>query len=274
MTKIIVGKTGTIDIGFFGENEHRVICFQESASLLKEYPNAAVTVLHQRNGDDCAYPVDGKYIKTDNGIVEWMIQSGDVAKAGRGHCELVFTENGTVAKTVIYTTLSRSSLNGTGEAPDPIQDWMTSIIDQIAQMSQQMESITEAISSVPSMDYFTCSELARLELVIMAEPDVHYGLPVVTKEKTGHKPEDGEIVFIRMMADIRAIGNVRYYIVYDLWRTDGEYEIEDPEDSYLISNLRFDYPAGTVLFEKDRVYAFRYRKNAGFEALNYANPTV
>ena len=272
--KIKAQRRGLTNIGYLGENEHRVIWFAESAPLLKMYPDATITVLHQRKGDNVAYPVASEYVSIANGFVEWTIQSGDVAIAGQGQCEIVFSLNGVIAKTLIYTTLTQPSLDGAGEAPDPVQDWMTSITDQIAQMRQQMENITEAISSVPSIGYFTCSELARLELVIMAEPDVHYGLSVATKEKTGHKPEDGEIVFVRMMADIRAIGYVRYYIVYDLWRTDGEYEIEDPEDSYLISNLRFDYPAGTVLFKKDRVYVFRYRKDAGFEVLNYADPTA
>ena len=274
MTRIMASETGMTDIGYLGESGHRVIAFHESIDLLKKYPQATVTILHQRKGDDIAYAVDSQYVSTANGIVEWTIQSADVAVAGEGQCELVFMQDGVIAKTLIYTTMALPSLNGAGEAPDPVQDWMTSITDQIAQMRRQMENLTEAISSVPSMDYFTCSELAQLELVIMAEPDVHYGLSVVTKEKTGHKPKDGEIVFIRMMADIQAVGYVRYYIVYDLWRTDGEYEIEDPEDSYFISNLRFDYPAGTVLFKKDRVYVFRYRKDAGFEVLNYADPTA
>ena len=141
MIRVKANGRGLTDIGYLGENEHRVVWFYESAALMKMYPDATVTLLHQRKGDTAAYPVAPQYISTDKGFVEWTVQSGDVAVAGEGKCELVFTENGIVAKTLIYGTRVSASLDGSGEPPEPWESW----VQEVQESASRAESaVTDA----------------------------------------------------------------------------------------------------------------------------------
>ena len=144
MIKIMARKGNLTDIGYLGENEHRVICFHDSIELLKQYPDAGVTVLHKRSGDESAYPVPPQYVSIQNGIVEWTIQSGDLAVAGPGKCELVFTKNGVVAKTLIYDTVCKTSLDGAGDPPEPWEGWIEHVTQTAAQIAADKEATIEA----------------------------------------------------------------------------------------------------------------------------------
>ena len=120
---------GLNHIGRLGENEHRTIRFWESAEVLAMYPEASVTVLHKRPGDAAAYPVAPGYVEIQDGIVCWTIQSGDLAKVGRGKAELVFTNGGVIAKTMIYDTMIDQALDGAGDPPEPWESWIEEVVE-------------------------------------------------------------------------------------------------------------------------------------------------
>lgn len=120
---------GLNHIGRLGENEHRTIRFWESTEVLAMYPEASVTVLHKRPGDAAAYPVAPGYVEIQDGIVCWTIQSGDLAKVGRGKAELVFTNGGVIAKTMIYDTMIDQALDGAGDPPEPWESWIEEVVE-------------------------------------------------------------------------------------------------------------------------------------------------
>lgn len=163
MIRVKANGRGLTDIGYLGENEHRVVWFYESAALMKMYPDATVTLLHQRKGDVTAYPVAPQYISTDKGLVEWTVQSGDVAVAGEGKCELAFTENGIVAKTLIYGTLVSASLDGSGEPPEPWESWVQEVQENANEAIQASNDAKgyrdQAFELVDSIKDYTESEV-------------------------------------------------------------------------------------------------------------------
>lgn len=134
---------GLNHIGRLGENEHRTLRFRESAEILTLYPEAVVTVLHKRPGDLAAYPVAAEYVDVSSGMVCWTIQSGDLARVGRGKVELVFYEGDVIAKSYIYDTFVEQALNGSEEAPDPWRTW----IDRIEKgTDERIEAVEENIA--------------------------------------------------------------------------------------------------------------------------------
>ena len=139
---------GLNHIGYLGENEHRTFRFLESMEILAMYPDASVTVLHRRPGDPAGYPIPPGYVKIQDGIVCWTIQSGDLARVGRGKCELVFTRGGVVAETRIYDTMIDQALAGSGEPPDPWQTWVNEIVSMYDQMLLRMEEISGTVQTV------------------------------------------------------------------------------------------------------------------------------
>ena len=120
---------GRTVIGRLGENEHKCIEFRETAELLEMYPEAAVTVLHQRPGDPDAYPVAPEYVQIIAGVVQWTVQSGDLARTGDGLCEVALVQDSVVAKTLIYQTEILDALDGAGEPPDPWKGWQKNVTD-------------------------------------------------------------------------------------------------------------------------------------------------
>ena len=120
---------GWNEIGRLGENEHRVIQFPESRDMFGRYPEAEVTVLHKRPEDQAAYPVDPAYVRVIDGIVEWTIRSGDLKQVGKGRCELVFKQDGVIAKTLIYPTRILPALDDSEDPPEPWEGWATRILE-------------------------------------------------------------------------------------------------------------------------------------------------
>ena len=148
MITIPVNNRGRTVIGRLGENEHRCIAFRDSAAVLQMYPSAAVTVLHQRPGDPAAYPVGSQYVTVDGGAVKWMVQSGDLSTAGCGQCELIFTQGGIVAKTMIYETEILPALDGAGEPPEPWESWVQEVTDAAEAAQGYAEQAQEAAESL------------------------------------------------------------------------------------------------------------------------------
>ena len=115
-------------IGRLGENEARIIKINVS-QIMRAFPGAAFTVLHRRPGDMDAYPVNGAYIAMDGENVLWTVTSGDVAKEGIGQFEVIATVDGTVVKTLIYTSRVDHALDGAGDPPEPWESWVTDVTD-------------------------------------------------------------------------------------------------------------------------------------------------
>lgn len=115
-------------LGRLGENLAREIVFvDEVAAWLSEYPNAAIGLLNQRPGDTQGYPVARAVVS--GGALHWTVTNTDLSAEGNGKCELVATDNGVVVKSAIYDTIILTALDGSGETPEPWEDWREYFIE-------------------------------------------------------------------------------------------------------------------------------------------------
>lgn len=172
--------TETLDIGFVGEANHIEIAIH-SAGFFKDYPDAtAVMTVAPPVGE--MYPVE---LEREDYALIWTISTGDVAYAGNGTYQLTFTENEEIIKTVYGSYVVSPSLVPTGEAPDPVQNW----IDQAEEELDAFRNMTaEAETLAPGSE-------ATAELT---EEDGHkvlsLGLP------RGEKGEQGDLNMDQLMA--------------------------------------------------------------------------
>lgn len=148
MIRVIAKSRGITEIGRCKENEYRVVVFPESAEILQMYPNASVTVLHQRSGDPDAYPVPGEYVNINDGMVEWTVRSSDLAIVGRGHCAVVFTSDGVVARTINYETQVRESLGTSDEPPEPWESWVDSVTNAANRATEAAQTAEETVEGI------------------------------------------------------------------------------------------------------------------------------
>lgn len=97
--------TGSILIGYQGENEHTKIIIN-CAPIFTEYPSAVATLMVKP-------PVGDLYDKeiTQTGMnVEWIITAEDTADPGDGKMQLTFTAGTEVIKSAIGSTTINPSL--------------------------------------------------------------------------------------------------------------------------------------------------------------------
>jgi len=138
MIKVLAKPNSRIKLGRLGENEHRMICFPDTAELLQMYPDAEITLLHQRPTDPAGYPVNPDCVTVADGMVCWLLQSGDLAFAGRGQCEIILTENGVIAKDIFYDTDIQPALDGSGSPPDPWSGWVQKMVQDSRNAAQEI----------------------------------------------------------------------------------------------------------------------------------------
>ena len=119
---------GRTQIGRLGENDHRGIRFP-SAATLAMYPDATVTVLHQRPGDPAAYPVDPANVTVNDGYVIWEIKNADLSAVGTGIAEVVYTQGSIVAKTEYYNTQILPALDNSATPPEPWESWIAALTE-------------------------------------------------------------------------------------------------------------------------------------------------
>ena len=120
-------------IGRLGENEHRRVLFPVAEDL-EMYPGAVVSLLNRLPGTDTAYPV--ATTTTDSEYLYWTVTSADLTREGQGQCELVVMLGEVVAKSVIYITRVLTALDGSGEAPEPWDEWQA----EFARMKAEAEA--------------------------------------------------------------------------------------------------------------------------------------
>lgn len=148
--RIVNAECGSVvPLGRLGENEATLVVF-DVAGWESLYGHGVFSLLNMRNGDPAAYPV---VIQQEGNKVMWEVKSGDVAKVGYGKCELVYTVNNTIAKSVIYTTTVGNALSGGGDVPEPWEDWVARVLqvgEEAREAKEQWENMTASAESLPS----------------------------------------------------------------------------------------------------------------------------
>lgn len=148
----ILANTGQVlQIGRLGENIYTVVQFDIS-EYLSEYPNATALLLNMRPGGSTAYPVPNT--TTDDQYLYWTVSSADLTVKGMGYCELVIQDGEVVAKSIIYPTCVKDALDGSGDAPDDWDTWLSQFetlasqtISNAASAARDAESALDAATT-------------------------------------------------------------------------------------------------------------------------------
>lgn len=127
MRTIQAKKNKVIPLGFQGENN--VVTVQFDVSGWRDlYGNGTFTLMNQRPTEGFGYPCA---VTVENEVVSWVIKSADVYIEGNGLCQLTYTVNNAIAKSVQFITSVRKSV-GVGDVPDPVPDWVQEIQEAIS----------------------------------------------------------------------------------------------------------------------------------------------
>lgn len=129
MTKTIYAeRSKDIQLGYMGENNALDVVFDIS-DMIKYYGSGTCQLIHQRNGEDSGYPCE--LIQEGNTAI-WRVKNTDVARSGRGKCELQYVVGNTIAKSEIFDTYVSDAITSSGEPPEPWSDWMDSLLSAAA----------------------------------------------------------------------------------------------------------------------------------------------
>ena len=138
-----------IALGRLGENDYTVVRFDVSA-WLNELPGAVIGLYNQRPGDADAYPIAA--IAVEDGVATWTVTSAELTQTGEGRCELVAIAGEVVAKSAIFRTIVFDALDGSGEAPEPWEEWQQQFIILKGEAEQAADRAEEAVEHYPRIN--------------------------------------------------------------------------------------------------------------------------
>lgn len=120
-----------LNLGYVGENEHTQIVI-DCTEVLLDYPQATCSmVVKPPRGD--LYPV--MPTKSGNTFI-WEITASDVVYAGSGQIQLTFYNGEEIIRSDIGSTKVAASLETTGDAPEPLQNWMDAAEETARQIAE------------------------------------------------------------------------------------------------------------------------------------------
>ena len=130
VVNIRVGANGKhIRIGRRGENGATQVVF-DVTDLVATCGDGACVLMAKRPNDTAAYPVA---VTREGNAVTWLVSEVDTQFRGAGEAELFWYVGDTLAKTVIYTTVTGRAIEGApAEAPDPYETWLDTLTDLAA----------------------------------------------------------------------------------------------------------------------------------------------
>lgn len=128
-----------IAIGRRGETEVTEIVFDVS-QLISTYGNGTAVLMAKRPIDTTAYPVA---VVQDGNTVTWTVTDTDTSYKGQGECELFWYVGDALAKSVVFSTvILRDIGDTTGEAPDPYETWLDTLVSAGAEVSEAINTFT------------------------------------------------------------------------------------------------------------------------------------
>lgn len=145
MRELIVKPGRYIPVGRLGENEATKVLFPVG-EWIESFGDGVFSLLVQRNGDDNPYAAVVDVEEIDGGsYVAWLVTDTDVARTGRGKCELIYTVGGVVAKSEIYATITGEALSSAGDPPEPWENWIAEVL--AAGAAAEQSAISAAASA-------------------------------------------------------------------------------------------------------------------------------
>lgn len=141
-----------LELGRAGENAHTRVVFDVSG-WLAQYPQAAISILCRRAGDESAYPVPASQLETADGTLYWTVSAADTGVEGSGQAELVAMQEGVIVKSAVYQTQTLPALTGGGDPPDPVADWL----------EEAEAAVTAANAAAQAIEDIGLENLARVD---------------------------------------------------------------------------------------------------------------
>lgn len=135
--------TTILPIGFQGENEYTQIVIYWTP-VYSVYPEAVATMIIKSPSGE----MYTKQITQNNNMVVWDVTASDCVTMGKGQYQLTFTNGEQVIKTYIGNFSVNESLIGSGEAPDPVEDWLQEAADALAEV-EGWNNATATITELP-----------------------------------------------------------------------------------------------------------------------------
>ena len=186
---VVMNPNAVNSIGRLGENEHRRMLF-DITEYQAMYPDAVYNLLNRLPGTDTAYPVATTEIVGGN--LAWTVTSADVTTEGHGQCELVVLNGNVVAKSVVYLTKVLEALDGSGEAPEPWDEWQTVFAELKADAvaaAQDAEAASQAVQDMGA-EAQTLAPGASAAVTKSVDPDtgavtLTFGIPEGEQGQTG-----------------------------------------------------------------------------------------
>lgn len=150
-----LGRT-TFDLGYVGEKNHTRVVIA-CATMFIQYPDAVATMVVKPPVGDL-YPVA---LTRSNNVLIWEVSEADLAYAGGGTFQLTFTEDEEVIKTVYGRYSVKPSLQGEGEPPEPLEDWIERATDKLDELQELIDTGTPIM--VATVEDHTLKILRALE---------------------------------------------------------------------------------------------------------------
>lgn len=124
---IVTEGTTLINIGKQGENNAVRVLFRVGTWLNEYGEGGTFTLDHKRATDSISYPVTTEL--TEDGVL-WLVSAADNANAGYGECELKYSIDEVIKKSVTWRTFTAKALSPTGGTPpDPFESWYENILE-------------------------------------------------------------------------------------------------------------------------------------------------
>jgi len=125
----LAGKT--LNLGYVGENLHTRIIIDCTEELC-DYPNATINMaIRSPHGD--IYPV---LPEKDGWRAIWDVTGSDLVYAGSGQIQVTLMDGQEIIKSAIGNFTTSASLETTGPAPEPLQNWMDAAEQTAAQIAE------------------------------------------------------------------------------------------------------------------------------------------
>lgn len=124
-------KNEILYLGYVGENIHTQIVIN-CTEVFNDYPDAVASIVVKPPRGDIYLAT----ISRNEDYLIWEVTRSDVAEAGNGKVQLSFVNDGEVIRSVIANTKIDASIEATGEAPAPIQNWIEQAEETAAQIAQ------------------------------------------------------------------------------------------------------------------------------------------
>lgn len=133
-------KSALLQIGRQGEHGVTQVWF-DLTYLIETYGEGAAALSYMRSGDTAPYLVT---TTQENNTLIWEVDETDTAYDGMGKCEVRWTVDDDLAKTVVYRTIVMKALTGTEPSDSDWYDKMVEYIDSRIADSQQYAEAAEA----------------------------------------------------------------------------------------------------------------------------------